>query len=115
MRRIPYILILLFSIFFLFSFDGLCQQMNNTRISFELKDISLKDALKAIEKVTSFTFLAKAEDIESELHVTISASNQPLNIVLEKLFAGRNLEYKQVDGNIFIKRSIIKPGNTSPV
>src|SRR5215213_9383298 len=115
MRKTSYIFILVFSILFLFSFEGFCQQINNARINLELKDVSLKDALKAIEKVTSFTFLAKAEDIESELHVTIRASNQPLNTILEKLFAGRNLEYKQVDGNIFIKRSIIKPGNTSPV
>ena len=113
MRKAPYILIL-FSSIFLLSFNGLCQQLNNTRINLELKDVFLKDALKAIEKLTPFTFLAKAEDIEGELHVTISVSNQTLKTILEKLIAERNLEYKQVAGNIFIKRAVIKQGNTSP-
>jgi hypothetical protein len=95
---------LLFSFIILLPFNGTSQKIENVRISLQLKDVSLRNAIQSIEAVTPFKFLAKAEDVERELHININANNLPLNKVLDKIFVGRNLEYKQIDKNILIKR-----------
>ncbi|MCU7550681.1 TonB-dependent receptor [Chitinophagaceae bacterium LB-8] len=92
------------SFIILLPFNGMSQKMEDVRINLQLNDVSLKDAIRSIEAVTPFKFLAKAEDIEQELHIHINASNEPLNKVLDKIFTGRRLEYKQIDQNILIKR-----------
>ncbi|MBC7828734.1 MAG: TonB-dependent receptor [Chitinophagaceae bacterium] len=86
----------------------MAQRLENTRISLQLKDVSLKEVIRQIEKLTTFKFVANAEDIESQFHFSIDAVDQPLNKILEKIFAGRSLEYKQVEGNILIKKSVGK-------
>ena len=96
------------SIIFLLPFSSFCQQIQNVRINLQLKDVSLRAALKQIETITSFKFLASAEDVENNLHISIDVTGEPLNMVLDKLLSGTNLEYKQVDKNILIKKSGIK-------
>lgn len=89
---------------FLIPFNGLSQKMENVRISLQLRDVPLRHAIQQIENLTPFKFFAKAEDIENELHISIDVTNLALNKVLEKILAGRNLEYKQIDGSILIKK-----------
>ena len=60
--------------------DGGCQ------ISIELKDVSLRTAMQRIEALTRFKFLAKADDVEECLSLSISASNEPVHTVLTKCF-----------------------------
>jgi len=96
----------IFSLFFLSAIPAICQRIEDTRITLQLKDVPLKDAIRQIENLTPFKFLAKAEDIENEFHVTIDARDQPLNKILETIFSGRNLEYKQIDKNILLKKTV---------
>ena len=80
------------------------QKIEDTRLTMELKNRSLKEAIKLIEELTPFRFLAKAEDIEGEVNVTIGVYNQPLDRILTKLLEGRNLSFEQIDRNIVIKK-----------
>src|SRR5688572_26545995 len=61
--------------------SGWTQQIDTTRITLQLKDLSLKEAIRQIESLTPFTFLARAEDIEHEMHVTVNENDQPLDKV----------------------------------
>ena len=67
--------------------------MEDVRITLQLNDVSLRTAMQRIEDLTTFKFLAKADDVEKELHITINVSNQPLSKILDQILAGRNLEY----------------------
>ncbi len=86
------------------------QKIEDTRLTMELKNRTLKEAIKLIEELTPFRFLAKAEDIEGEVNVTISVYNQPLDKILIKLLEGRNLSFQQIDKNIVIRKTGAQQG-----
>ncbi|HZI52178.1 MAG TPA: TonB-dependent receptor, partial [Chitinophagaceae bacterium] len=85
------------------------QKIEDTRLTMELKNGSLKEAIKIIEELTPFRFLAKAEDIEGQMNITISVQNQPLDKILNQLLEGRNLYFQQIDRNILIKKTNQQP------
>src|SRR5215204_1541761 len=97
----------------LFSFRARSQSIESVRIDLQLKDGSLKELIRQIERMTSFKFVAKAEDIENEFHINIIAKNESVAEVLSKILSPRNLEYKQVGTNILIKRITTKRVTTA--
>jgi hypothetical protein len=107
--------VLVSSVFILlFSFTAKSQSIENVRIELQLIDVSLREVIRQIESITRFKFVAKAEDIENELHINITAKNESVDEVLRKILSPRNLEHKQVGTNIIIKRIITKPVTTAP-
>jgi hypothetical protein len=105
MRKTFYILFFFFTGLFFFVINASGQQINQTRISLQLQNVSLRQALREIEAKTPFKFLAKAEDIEVGGTISINVQNELLNKILDDLFRGRNLEYRQDGVNVFIKRN----------
>ena len=99
------IMMLVFSFTLLLSIRGVCQDIHYVKISIQLKNASLHEAFRQIEKQSDFKFLANAEDIENENNVTVDVSDVSIAKILERILSGRGLEYKQVDRNIFIKRT----------
>src|SRR3569832_1615746 len=92
-------ILLFFSFQFILSNNGFCQAVQNVRVSLHLNDVSLREAMKKIESITSIKFLARAEDIENERHITINVTNKPLSEVLNQILQGRKLDYRQEDEN----------------
>src|SRR5882762_839792 len=88
------------------------QELENTKISLQLKQASLKEAIQIIEALTPFKFVASAEDIEGGSGITLNVKNQPLSKVLSDLLKGRGLQYKQVKQTIILKKDPV-PKNTS--
>jgi len=68
-------------------------QLQNTRINLEISNVELKEALSAIEEKTDFVFMYDATKINVKQRVSIAATNQPLNRILDQLFEGRNINY----------------------
>ncbi len=93
-----------FSFQFILSNSGACQSIQSVRVSLQLNDVSLREAMKRLESMTSFKFLARAEDIEKEQHITINVANRPLSEVLNQMLQGRGLDWRQQDENIFISK-----------
>jgi type II secretory pathway component GspD/PulD (secretin) len=114
MQRTLTILILYFLASFLTPLSASAQDMAKTKITLHLKDASLKEVIQVIERQTSFKFLARAEDLEKELHIHIEATDQPLTAVLEKVLSGRGLTYKQMEGNILIQGIAQESNATNP-
>ena len=110
----------LISVFILlFSFNAISQRIERVKIDLELKDVSLKEFIHHVESITPFRFVAKADDIENELHINITAKNESVDQILKKVFTPRHLEYKQVGSNITLKKSVArkdisKPANNIP-
>lgn len=113
MRKLFFNLIV-WSLVFLLPSYCLSQRMEDVRISLQLKDVSLRTVMQRIESLTPFKFLAKAEDVENVLHINVNVTNQPVHSILEKILSGRSLEYKQIDGNILIRKSTVKQDTPSP-
>jgi hypothetical protein len=113
MRKTLYILFFFFTGIFFLMLNASGQGIEKTKITLHLENASLRQAMREIENKTHFKFLAKAEDIEGVSPVSINVQNELLDKILELLFKGRNLEYKQEGENIFIKRSNEQPIRTS--
>jgi hypothetical protein len=72
------------------------------QISLNLRNVSLKEALAALEKKTEFTFVYNSRKINAGQKVNLQANRQPLAQVLDGLLAGKGLTYKQVNRNLVI-------------
>ena len=107
-RSFPILVFTLAALASLLTSDGKAQELENTRLSLQLKNAPLKDALQRIETLTPFKFIARAEDIEDEYNLTLNLKDQPLSRVLPLVFKGRNITYKQVGLNIVLKKEAPK-------
>ncbi|MFC7526075.1 SusC/RagA family TonB-linked outer membrane protein [Parapedobacter sp. GCM10030251] len=75
------------------------------RITLKVKNASVGDILKAIEKQTPYLFFYNHREIGAEEHETLSVESERLDLVLEKLFAGKEISYKVVDSHIVLTPS----------
>ena len=98
-------------LFFLLSFLCHAQRMEDVRISLQLQDVSLQTVIHRIESQTPFRFLAKAEDIERETHISIQATDQSVLNILKQVLTGRNLQFRQVGTNILLTRKETNTGS----
>src|SRR5688572_19267841 len=87
---------------FLLPFTGRGQQLENVRISLHMNDVSLHTVIQKIESLTPFRFLAKADDIERETHISIQATNKSVSDILRQVLTGRNLQFRQSGTNILL-------------
>ncbi len=102
MFKIIYTTFVLFSL--LCSSHAQAQSLSVTRITLHLKNSTLKQFIQSVEAMTSYKFLAKAEDLEITSLVSIDAANEPLNVVLDKVFTPLRLRYSVTGNNILIKK-----------
>lgn len=94
---------------------GHAQNPDEVRISLQLNHVTLKETLHRIEELTPFKFLAKAEDVEKEQDITLAVKDQSVTSILQLVFKGRNIQYKQVGVNIILKKNASrKTGNSVP-
>lgn len=81
------------------------QSLDAVKITLRLDHASMKEALRQIEKLSPFKFLASAEDVEHHNDISLAVKNESVANILQTLLKGTNLQYKQVGVNIILKRS----------
>jgi TonB-linked SusC/RagA family outer membrane protein len=86
------------------------QNMKTTVINIEIKDESLIDALKKIQKVTAFTFAYNKNEISSVQHLTLPAEARTVEQTIALLLKNAPLKFEQIGNNIIISRQPV----TSP-
>ena len=64
------------------------------KISLDLSNVSLKDALKAIEQQIDYKFMYNNSIVNLEQKLSIQCVSTELDGVLNPLFAGNNISYK---------------------
>jgi hypothetical protein len=75
----------------------------NTKLSFKLNDVKVKDVLIVIEEKSEFYFLFNSKLVDVERKVGINVSNQQVDKILSNLFAGTNVGYTVLDRQIIIQ------------
>ncbi|WP_220392905.1 SusC/RagA family TonB-linked outer membrane protein [Chitinophaga lutea] len=73
-------------------------------VSIELKNASLKTALRKIESLGRLSFTYKTADIAAYDNITYQATDKPLALILDDLLRSTGLRYEQVEANIIIKK-----------
>ncbi|MBO9572402.1 MAG: SusC/RagA family TonB-linked outer membrane protein, partial [Chitinophagaceae bacterium] len=71
-------------------------------VTFSGQNVSLEKVLLVVEKQTGFVFLYSDSVLVMAKPVTISATNEPLNEFLKRLFVGQPLSYVAQDNNVII-------------
>ena len=78
----------------------------STRINLKMKDASLVDVFREIERTSEFGFFFKSEELDLNKHVSIDLKNATIDEVLGKILID-NYSYRILDKNIIITRSSI--------
>jgi len=99
----------------------------NTRVSLDLKSVSVKEALKAIENTSEFFFIYNNELIDVDRKIDLSVKNEKISDVLSNIFEGKGVEVIVIDRKIILSPSsmgeqplksvsgIVKDSNGQPI
>ena len=79
-----------------------------TKVTLELNNSTIEKVIETIEQKTDFRFIYKLSDIDLDRVISISVKNQPIDIVLNKLFRGTPTEFKVRDTQIILKKPELK-------
>jgi TonB-linked SusC/RagA family outer membrane protein len=88
-----------------FSVTTLQAQSSAGRISLSLRQASMTDIIKAIQKESSYHFLYQTDELKSYSKKDFRVTNASLNEVLDELISGTNLTYRIEKDMILIKAS----------
>ena len=74
----------------------------NTKISLELKSVTVKEALKAIENSSEFFFIYNNELINVDRKVDVNAKDEKISEILNEMFTGESVEITVIDRKIVL-------------
>ena len=81
------------------------QDLLNKNVTIRIENISLENALDRIESQAKVRFAYSRSIIPVKTKVSVSAMNEPLSAVLEKLLQPLQIDYQATEGQILLKRS----------
>jgi TonB-linked SusC/RagA family outer membrane protein len=84
---------------------------HSQNLTLELNNVTLREAFKAIEKESEYSFFFNDSFADLNKKVSVSARNESLPSILSKLLAQTDLTYKLLDENLIV----IAPRNVPPV
>ncbi|MGN6439321.1 MAG: carboxypeptidase-like regulatory domain-containing protein, partial [Agriterribacter sp.] len=80
------------------------QDLSKIKISVDLKNVTLKTALRKIENSSKLAFSYKTSDVNAYTNINYSVSQVGMDKVLEDLLRNTELDYEVVNANIIIKK-----------
>ncbi len=75
---------------------------SQSKISVDLKNVTVKDVFTEIEQKSDFKFLYRNELVNVNREVTIRANDESIENVLERLFVSSDLTFKVFDNNLVV-------------
>jgi TonB-linked SusC/RagA family outer membrane protein len=76
----------------------------NTRLNISVEKVSLKKALKVIEKQSEFYFMYNDTQINASQKVSIRAENQTIFEVLDQMLADKNIDYEVMGKQVILSK-----------
>ncbi len=112
MKRIIPILLLVYSALLPINHTH-AQDISKMAITIELKDVTLKEALQAIEKLVPIKFTYQSDVIAGIRNIRYRQQKLPLKKVLDDLLLNNGLQYEQVQNYILVKKARVTAGQTA--
>jgi TonB-linked SusC/RagA family outer membrane protein len=75
---------------------------NAQRISISLKDVTIREALRAVERESGYSFFYNDAFEDLSRKVSINAKDQALNDVINTMLSGTSLTYKFLEGKLIV-------------
>jgi TonB-linked SusC/RagA family outer membrane protein len=105
-----------FTMSFLFASDGKSQNksIEEVKTKISLKNVSVDRAFSIIEKETGFNFVYTDKELNNLPFVSVDRNSLTLYDVLVEIAQQSQLQFKQINNNIHVKKSgfLAKPGAT---
>lgn len=79
-----------------------------TKVDLELKSTTVERALETIEQKTDFRFIYKINDVDLDRIISISAKNETIDVVLNKLFKGTTTDFKIKNTQVILKKPVVE-------
>ena len=92
------LLLLLVSVFSAFS-NSYAQK---TKLDIDVRNVSVKEVLDAIESQSEFFFMYNNKQVDVDRRVDLDAKSNTVDVVLQKLFASTNVNFKVVNRQILL-------------
>jgi len=96
-----------FILFAIFTASAVNTYSQNTRLNLNLKDATIVDIFREIERNSEFGFFFKSEEMNLEKRQSVSASNATIDEVLRKVLDD-NYSYKILDKNIVVTKGSLE-------
>jgi len=93
------LLLLIWGIFILTLFDVSAQKHN---VTLNLKNTSIKELFNEIEKQTDYLFFFSKEKVNTEMLTSVSATNKPVQEVLNEVFKGTGMRFTMIENHIVV-------------
>ncbi len=78
----------------------------SSRLNLKMKNASLVDVFREIERTSEFGFFFKSEELDQNKHISVDLQNATIDEILNKILID-NYSYKILDKNIIITRTNI--------
>ncbi len=93
------ILLLLLNVFQMFGNNGYSQ---NTILTLNLKDVTIREALSDIEQKSEFFFLYNSKLVDDNKKISVNVKNMKIDKILEQIFNNSDVRYVVVDKQIIL-------------
>ena len=78
----------------------------NTKVTLDMKEVTLRSVFNEIEHKTDFKFLYEKGIFETDRIVTISAKREKLSSIIDKLLKGLNVSVEYIEKQIIIRKAL---------
>lgn len=102
---------ILFVLLFVCSLSVYANDAYSQKVTMEIKNSTVLDALKEIENETGLLFVYNKEDLNLKREVSVQADNKMLTEVLSQLFSGTGIAYVIAGNNIVLTKNNVQQNN----
>lgn len=90
---------------------------NAERLSINAQNITVETLIQKIQSQSNYSFFYKDNEINIKQQISVSVTNQPINVVLAQAFKGTDIAYKVEEHQIILSKKVVaaKVNKTSPV
>src|SRR5680860_98492 len=100
--KIKFTLLFLLSVFFASYANSSYSQQ--TKATIDLRNVTIERFIDEMENTTNFRFVYKVNDVDLKRKVSITAKNEAIGRILEKVFRNRNISLSILQNQIYLKR-----------
>lgn len=102
---------------FLFAWNGNAQikGIDKVMIKMPLEEVLIENAFAEIEKSTNFNFVYTNKEIKDLTTISMNGDYQSLYDILVSISKQTQLEFKQINQNIHVKKSSVSSINSEPI
>lgn len=89
--------------------NGQGKSLEETRITLQLRGVSVSEALEVIEAKTKYKFAYEEKDLPAQVTIAVDMVDKPLSAVLESIGNQTSLQFRQRNSTIYVKPVRLSP------